>query len=228
MARLKVIPLTPAEVQSGMDRVRYAELLILQLPEDHDGRNTWLLNYGVKDDASTLRQKMRDGGFPIDEPTQARDIGIADADPELVQRLLTMRDASVALGERVMEGRQRFLVACGEMEKSYAMMLAASEWAPAPSRTKADSWLDKHYPERRGYPSIGALWSDLTDEQRERYLERARVKLGLSKEDTNGENQEKANAGNQGSGDGAVPEPDGRSADADRVSTIRSSDTGSP
>lgn len=39
------ISLTPAEMQSGLDRVRFAELLIRQLPEDHDGRNTWLLNY---------------------------------------------------------------------------------------------------------------------------------------------------------------------------------------
>lgn len=39
------IALTPAETQSGMDRVRWAENLIRQLPEDHDGRNSWLLNY---------------------------------------------------------------------------------------------------------------------------------------------------------------------------------------
>lgn len=39
------IALTPAEIQSGMDRVRWAENLIRQLPEDHDGRNSWLLNY---------------------------------------------------------------------------------------------------------------------------------------------------------------------------------------
>lgn len=41
------IQLTPAEVQSGLDRVRWAEGLIKQLPEDHDGRNSWLLNYGT-------------------------------------------------------------------------------------------------------------------------------------------------------------------------------------
>ena len=39
------IKLRPAEIQSGMDRVRWAELLIRQLPEDHEGRNSWLLNY---------------------------------------------------------------------------------------------------------------------------------------------------------------------------------------
>lgn len=41
-----VIELTPAEVQSGYDRVAWAEGLIRQLPEAHDGRNSWLLNYG--------------------------------------------------------------------------------------------------------------------------------------------------------------------------------------
>ena len=40
------IPLTPHEVQSGSTRVDWAEGLIRQLPEDHDGRNSWLLNYG--------------------------------------------------------------------------------------------------------------------------------------------------------------------------------------
>lgn len=42
-----VIRLTRAEVQSGFDRVRQAEALIRQLPSDHDGRNTWLMNYGT-------------------------------------------------------------------------------------------------------------------------------------------------------------------------------------
>jgi len=40
------IPLTPAEIQSNHSRVNWAEGLIRQLPEDHDGRNSWLLNYG--------------------------------------------------------------------------------------------------------------------------------------------------------------------------------------
>lgn len=43
----KTIELTPAEIQSGLDRVRWAELLIEQLPVDHEGRNSWLLNYGT-------------------------------------------------------------------------------------------------------------------------------------------------------------------------------------
>lgn len=46
MTKKTSIELTPYEIQSGLDRVYYAELLIRQLPENHDGRNTWLLNYG--------------------------------------------------------------------------------------------------------------------------------------------------------------------------------------
>lgn len=41
-----VIVLTPAEIQSKYSRVQWAEGLIRQLPEDHEGRNSWLLNYG--------------------------------------------------------------------------------------------------------------------------------------------------------------------------------------
>lgn len=42
-----VIKLTPAEIQSNYNRVQWAEGLIRQLPETHDGRNSWLLNYGT-------------------------------------------------------------------------------------------------------------------------------------------------------------------------------------
>lgn len=41
------IELTPAEIQSGYDRVKWADGLIRQLPETHEGRNSWLLNYGT-------------------------------------------------------------------------------------------------------------------------------------------------------------------------------------
>lgn len=47
VTRESVIELTPAEIQSGFDRVKFAEGLIRQLPETHDGRNSWLLNYGT-------------------------------------------------------------------------------------------------------------------------------------------------------------------------------------
>lgn len=51
------IKLTRAEIQSGHDRQKWAEGLILQLPKDHDGRNSWLLNYGVGKEAQALREK---------------------------------------------------------------------------------------------------------------------------------------------------------------------------
>lgn len=41
------IEITEAEVRSGVDRVKWAEGLILQLPLAHEGRNSWLLNYGT-------------------------------------------------------------------------------------------------------------------------------------------------------------------------------------
>ena len=46
---------TKCEAQSGLSRVKHAELLIAQLPIDHDGRGTWLLNYGVSDEAKDMR-----------------------------------------------------------------------------------------------------------------------------------------------------------------------------
>ncbi len=48
------IALSAAEIQSGLSRVRWAELLIRQLPESHEGRNSWLLNY------ATPRKYLRD------------------------------------------------------------------------------------------------------------------------------------------------------------------------
>jgi hypothetical protein len=66
------IALTPHELQSGLDRQRHAELLILQLPADHDGRNTWLLNYGVGREAAMLRACRRVGfGVQWNEDTRA-------------------------------------------------------------------------------------------------------------------------------------------------------------
>lgn len=53
------IPLTEAEAQSGLNRVRGAEDLILQLSEEHEGRNTWLMNYGVGEEAYKIRRGYR-------------------------------------------------------------------------------------------------------------------------------------------------------------------------
>lgn len=52
----KSIVLNAHELQSKSTRVNWAEGLIRQLPKDHDGRNSWLLNFGTKPDAAALRQ----------------------------------------------------------------------------------------------------------------------------------------------------------------------------
>ena len=48
-------PLTETEARTGFDRVRWAELLILELPQTHGGRNSWLINYGTGEEATALR-----------------------------------------------------------------------------------------------------------------------------------------------------------------------------
>lgn len=49
------ILLNNVEIQSGLSRVSLAEQLIKQLPSNHNGRNSWLLNYGVDEEAIQLR-----------------------------------------------------------------------------------------------------------------------------------------------------------------------------
>jgi hypothetical protein len=51
------IKLTPAERQSSYSRQHWAEALISQLPDDHDGRNSWLLNYGVGNESCRMRER---------------------------------------------------------------------------------------------------------------------------------------------------------------------------
>ena len=69
--RQNVIELTDAEIQSGMDRVWYAELLILQLPAYHDGRNTWLKLYGKSPpDADTPTTPNSFPPAPIETKTE--------------------------------------------------------------------------------------------------------------------------------------------------------------
>ena len=63
-----MIKLNGQEIQSGLNRQRHAELLIKQLPNDHDGRNTWLLNYGYNKESRLKREKR---GIKFDELTQS-------------------------------------------------------------------------------------------------------------------------------------------------------------
>jgi hypothetical protein len=62
------IKLTKAEIQSNSSRVNWAEGLILQLPKEHEGRNSWLLNYGVEKEAIKLRE---DKNLKFKKKTQA-------------------------------------------------------------------------------------------------------------------------------------------------------------
>lgn len=61
---------TPHETQSGYNRLKHATGLIMQLPTDHDGRNTWLMNYAERN--SLEEQKLiRANPALFDEPAQA-------------------------------------------------------------------------------------------------------------------------------------------------------------
>lgn len=75
----KFIKLSESEIQSNLSRVRCAEGLILQLPKDHEGRNSWLLNYGVKEEAKDLRKKHN---------LKFTDYGYAESRNEQRKRLL--------------------------------------------------------------------------------------------------------------------------------------------
>lgn len=61
---------TPYEVQSGLTRVKEAENLILRLSKTHELRNAWLMNYGVSEEAETLRADWSDANcgkeFPFE------------------------------------------------------------------------------------------------------------------------------------------------------------------
>jgi len=51
-----------------MDPIKWAQLLIEQLPANHDGRNSWLLNHGVGEESDRLRErweKRNDRKLPL-------------------------------------------------------------------------------------------------------------------------------------------------------------------
>lgn len=51
-----IVCLKETDIRSGDNPMLYAERLIKQLPMNHDGRNTWLLNHGVSEEAFELRK----------------------------------------------------------------------------------------------------------------------------------------------------------------------------
>lgn len=70
-SRSMMLMFNRVEVKSNLNRVRNAEGLILQLPEDHDGRNTWLLNYGSGEEAVKMREER---GIKWDDKTQSAEL----------------------------------------------------------------------------------------------------------------------------------------------------------
>lgn len=72
MARLKnFIWLIEAELQSGVTRQDWAENLIKQLPKDHEGRKSWLMNFGVSEEAVELRLSYCRGPLEWDAKTES-------------------------------------------------------------------------------------------------------------------------------------------------------------
>jgi hypothetical protein len=69
------IKLNAAEISSKLDRVKWAELLILKRDASDDARNSWLLNYGRGDKAKYLRQAH---SLAFDEETQSASVIVND------------------------------------------------------------------------------------------------------------------------------------------------------
>lgn len=65
---LNVVYLNNVEIRSGVSRIAHAEKLITQLPINHEGRNTWLLNYGIMEEAKNFRKNKN---LEFDEQTQS-------------------------------------------------------------------------------------------------------------------------------------------------------------
>jgi hypothetical protein len=63
-----VIVLNNVEQRSKLTRVLSAEHLIQQLPKEHQGRNSWLLNYGVEEESIQMRVSRN---LLFDETTQS-------------------------------------------------------------------------------------------------------------------------------------------------------------
>lgn len=99
-----IIELTKAEVQSGISRVQWAERLIMQLPPNHDGRNSWLLNYGsapaaiqdVKQSEAQTLQQWVDYGMSIYHEAVKRDEVIAELRSALAETQRAVGEAQTA------------------------------------------------------------------------------------------------------------------------------------
>lgn len=122
-AKPNTIPLTPAEIQSGLDRVRWAELLIRQLPDKHEGRNSWLLNYGI---GSSPPEPNRQPIWTAPEATQHSFIN------EIGNRIKITIDGPTSVSENVltpMEAKQ--------LQTCLAIALSKRD---APQAQAVDGW----------------------------------------------------------------------------------------
>jgi hypothetical protein len=65
------IKLSTYEINNNRTRVQHAENIIRRLPVDHDGRNGWLLNYGVSQEAAEIRSRHCHGPVKWDPATDS-------------------------------------------------------------------------------------------------------------------------------------------------------------
>lgn len=91
------IKLTKAEVSSGYNRLEWADDLIRQLPETHEGRNSWLMNYGRRYAPGTVR------AVPVEarpgESYDDRDAIIAELRSALTETQRAVGEAQTATRE---------------------------------------------------------------------------------------------------------------------------------
>ena len=105
------IKLSNAEIQSGYDRVNWAEGLILQLPDFHEGRNSWLLNYGKGSEATEMRAEK--GILWISETQSAETTG-GKINPSVTHHKTTIQE--VKKEEK------------GEVEEPYKIRIQAEKY----------------------------------------------------------------------------------------------------
>lgn len=93
----EVIHKNIAEIQSGRDRQSWAEGLILQMPCSHAGRNSWLLNYGISDEAKELRENHPNKPKWDTHYRAAETTGAVSSKPKTVMVELSEEDADLVL-----------------------------------------------------------------------------------------------------------------------------------
>jgi len=68
----EVILISTEEIQSNSSRMKWAQGLITQLPTDHDGRNSWLLNYGTRTEDELAREEREIRFIAITQKAETR------------------------------------------------------------------------------------------------------------------------------------------------------------